>query len=146
MIEDWLKRRFPRLATDGFRVTSPPTTVYNCVGWVAEDNGNWWSPEDFELYYWPEGVPRDWSVEAWAAAFATIGFQPCDEAGLEPDCVHIAIYGRAGNALHAARQLPSGRWTSKLGKGVDIEHDLNSLAGDTYGQVVLLMRRRISPS
>lgn len=117
-----------------------------CVGWAAEDDRNWWSPEDFDLYYWPEGVPRDWSVEAWAAAFASIGFEPCDDATLEPEYARISIYGRAGNALHAARQLPSGRWTSKLGRGVDIEHELHSLAGDTYGEVVLLMRRRISPA
>jgi len=144
--EDWLKRRFPRLADDDFRVTSRATTVYNCVGWAAEDDRNWWSPEDFELYYWPEGAPRDWSVDAWAAAFATVGFEPCDGAELEPEYVRIAIYGRAGNALHAARQLPSGRWTSKLGKGVDIEHELHSLTGDTYGEVVHLMRRRIALS
>lgn len=143
MSEEWLKRRFPGLARDGFRVTSSETTVYNCVGWAAEDNRNWWSPEDFELYYWPEGAPRDWSVQAWAAAFATVGFAACDGEEVEEGFVRIAIYGRAGNALHAARQLPSGRWTSKLGKSFDIEHDLHSLAGDTYGEVVLLMRRRI---
>lgn len=146
MSEDWLKLRFPRLVEDDFRVTSEATTVYNCVGWAVEDDRNWWSPEDFELYYWPEGAPRDWSVDAWTAAFAAVGFEPCGGTELEPNYVRIAIYGRAGNALHAARQLPSGRWTSKLGKGVDIEHELHSLTGDTYGDVVRLMRRRVSSS
>jgi hypothetical protein len=146
VIEDWFQRRFPRLKTDGFRITSPRTTAYNCVGWAAEDNENWWSPEDFGLYYWPAGVSRDGSVDAWAAAFASLGFESCGDAELEPDYVRIAIYAHGGTALHAARQLPSGRWTSKLGRSEDIEHDLESLSGEGYGEVVLFMRRRISAS
>lgn len=43
---------------------------------------------------------------------------------------------------HAARQLSSGAWTSKLGKDVDIEHDTpDDVAGGLYGEVVQLMRR-----
>jgi hypothetical protein len=46
--------------------------------------------------------------------------------------------------LHAARQLPSGRWTSKLGELEDIEHGLRDLEGDAYGTVVLIMKRPIA--
>ncbi len=49
-----------------------------------------------------------------------------------------------GLPTHAARQLASGRWTSKLGKAEDIEHDLHDLEGDLYGIVVLLMKRPLS--
>jgi hypothetical protein len=43
---------------------------------------------------------------------------------------------------HAARQLPDGTWTSKLGKDVDIEHDYpDDVAGGVYGEVVVLMQR-----
>ena len=44
---------------------------------------------------------------------------------------------------HAARQLPSGRWTSKLGFLEDIEHALHDLEGTEYGAVVLVMKRPI---
>lgn len=142
MSEDWLPRRFPRLGTSEFHVTSPITTQYNCVGWAAGDDQRWWSHGDFESYYWPEGAPREGTVEAWAAAFATLGFERCEDARSEPGYVRVAIYGREGTALHAARQLPSGRWTSKLGRGHDIEHELEALAGETeYGEIAVLMRR-----
>lgn len=42
---------------------------------------------------------------------------------------------------HAARQLASGRWTSKLGKLEDIDHALHDLEGMLYGAVVLFMKR-----
>ncbi|MCI0637958.1 MAG: hypothetical protein L0Y72_23715 [Gemmataceae bacterium] len=38
---------------------------------------------------------------------------------------------------HAARQLPTGRWSSKLGPSEDIEHDLHALEGEIYGTIAL---------
>jgi len=56
----------------------------------------------------------------------------------------IAIFAdEQGEPLHAARQLPSGRWTSKLGADVDIEHDLAALEGDLYGKVACFLKRRL---
>jgi hypothetical protein len=46
-----------------------------------------------------------------------------------------------GVPTHAARLLPSGLWTSKLGEWEDIEHDLLALEGDVYGTVALLLKR-----
>jgi hypothetical protein len=37
--------------------------------------------------------------------------------------------------------LANGRWTNKLGKAEDIEHELRDLEGDFYGTVVLVMQR-----
>jgi hypothetical protein len=42
---------------------------------------------------------------------------------------------------HAARQLPNGRWTSKLGVSEDIEHALHDLTGLIYGSVALVFKR-----
>jgi hypothetical protein len=43
---------------------------------------------------------------------------------------------------HAARQLPDGQWTSKLGKYVDIEHSApEDVAGGVYGEVMQFMKR-----
>jgi hypothetical protein len=56
--------------------------------------------------------------------------------------LHIA-YGSSWFYTHAARQLPTGKWTSKLGKAEDIEHDSpDDVAGGIYGEVVLFMRRQ----
>jgi hypothetical protein len=48
-----------------------------------------------------------------------------------------------GVPKHAARQLLTGRWTSKLGKMEDIEHGLRDLEGTVYGTVVLIMKRAL---
>jgi hypothetical protein len=43
---------------------------------------------------------------------------------------------------HAARQLPNGRWASKLGREDDVEHDSEKgVSGDNYGTVVAYMKR-----
>lgn len=61
----------------------------------------------------------------------------------------IAIYNDYDNLpTHVARQLPNGKWTSKLGQDEDIEH--NNLQGLTgrpgYGEVACIMKRVINSS
>jgi hypothetical protein len=61
---------------------------------------------------------------------------------LEPGSEKIAVFANAkGVPTHAARQLASGFWTSKLGVSEDIEHRLRDLEGDIYGTVALIMKR-----
>ena len=54
----------------------------------------------------------------------------------------VALYG-LGSATytHAARQPPGGKWTSKLSRGVDIEHDTpDAVSGPRY-EVMQVMKR-----
>jgi hypothetical protein len=132
---------YPGLRESTFRLTSPATSGYNCLAWAAEDDARWWSADEFPLYYWPNGVPRENTVEGWAAALASVGYEQCDDDTHQPGYTRVAIYGRGGAASHVARQLPTGRWTSKMGKNVDIEHDLEALTGVAFGEVVMLMHR-----
>lgn len=43
-----------------------------------------------------------------------------------------------------ARQLPSGLWTSKMGKAEDIEHEVEGLSGSHYGDVLVYLCRPLS--
>jgi hypothetical protein len=62
-----------------------------------------------------------------------------------PGLEKVALYADAnGCPTHVARQLPNGRWTSKLGELEDIEHDLPALEGDLYGSVTLVLKRPAS--
>ena len=56
----------------------------------------------------------------------------CESGDLEVGFEKVAIYAQADGApTHAARQLPDGTWTSKLGQEVDIGHtDLQGVSGD----------------
>jgi hypothetical protein len=68
---------------------------------------------------------------------------------LQPGVQKIAIYGIKNasgqtNPTHAALQLPSGAWTSKLGPREDIEHeDHSTVDGPVYGTVVYFMSRAV---
>jgi len=57
----------------------------------------------------------------------------------------LALYERLGIVKHAARQMPDGTWTSKLGVQHLIEHQLPALEGNSYGQVTAFYRRVFSP-
>jgi len=133
---------FPGLATNGHEITSPATTDYNCIAWAAGDTSAWWEPDAMGLYFWPLGARREMTVDAYAEAFSSLGYEPCERADLERGFEKVALYSRAGGPTHAARQLADGRWTSKLGQLEDIAHaNLGGLSGDVYGTPTLILRR-----
>lgn len=133
---------FPGLIGKNYQVTSPANDVYNCIAWAAQRVSEWWWPYDLPGHHWPAGVAKTESIPAFHDVFATLGYATCRDAGLESQFEKIAIYADSnGIPTHASRQLPNGRWTSKLGKLEDIEHDLLDLTGVEYGAVVLVMKR-----
>jgi hypothetical protein len=140
-----LARAFPRLTRTNSRPTSPKNAEYNCIAWAADDMSRPWWPDKNGIGYWPIGVPREATLEAFVAAYETIGYVPCDNGDLEETVEKIAIYADAdGCPTHAARQLKTGKWTSKLGSSatIDIEHDSpHDIAGNVYGQVVTFLKR-----
>lgn len=130
---------FPRLTEHNHRSTSPPDVGYNCIAWAAGDTKHWWQPGLF----WPVETSRDdHGIGALERAFGELGFEDCADESLEPDVEKVALYGSGLVYTHAARQLPNGRWTSKLGKAEDIEHDTpDDIAGGLYGEAVHFMKR-----
>ncbi len=138
-----LEVAFPNLADDGYRITSPVDPAYNCVAWATEESDRWWGPDVTGEHYWPPSVTREETLDAFVAAFATLGYLSSDSARLEPDFVKVAVFAKSGLPTHVARQLPSGRWTSKLGHSEDIEHVLHGLTGLVFGQVAVVLKRPI---
>ncbi len=140
----WNQSALPNLTTDNHTVQSPFTPRYNCIGWAAGSNVQWWWPVG--RYYWPPHIPREETVEAFILAFGTLGYVACGDGSLEDDFEKIAIYAiSAGGILsptHAARQRPNGRWTSKLGPSEDIEHTTpENVNCPTYGVPVRYLKR-----
>jgi hypothetical protein len=138
-----LQVAFPKLAAASFRVTSDPDPGYNCIAWAAgATHQRWWPLENDDEAYWPAGVERAATLEAFQAMFATLGYTPCENEEMEVGVEKIALFADATAVpTHAARQLANGKWTSKLGKGEDIEHELHDLEGVLYGAVVVIMKR-----
>jgi hypothetical protein len=135
-----IEAAFPLLAQHGFGITSPGSRHYNCIAWAARDTRRWWWPDP--AYFWPPGVPRQLTLASFMQAYASLGFLTCQDGSLEPGFEKIAIFvDNLGSPKHAARQLPLGKWTSKLGKHEDIKHHLEGLTGLQYGHVAQFMKR-----
>lgn len=136
-----LRRLFPQLFGNDYRTVSPRTRRYNCLAWALGDTTAWWDAGPGGV--WPSGVPDDGSVNAAIRFFEHFGYAPVASADLEPGVLKIAVFGDDQGYTHAAKQLPDGRWSSKLGKLQDIEHrTLDNLCGKEYGTVVQVMAKR----
>lgn len=138
-----LEHLFLNLKGSDYQITSPATTMYNCVAWaVGESTCFWWPVKEFGCY-WPADAPFAETLAAFIAMFASLGYETCDEDNLESGYSKIALYAYAGGSpTHVARQLSSGAWTSKIGKFEDIEHQsLSALEGRLYGKVIQIMKR-----
>jgi hypothetical protein len=139
-----LEALFPKLAGSSYTLTSPATQDYNCIAWAAGDDQRWWWPDAAGSRYWPGNVARDESVSGFQAMFESLGYAVCSDEQNEAGFEKIALFANSEGPQHGARQLPNGRWTSKLGELDDIEHDLRDLEGTEYGTVVVFMKRATS--
>ena len=146
MVEPSLEDVFPGLRGQPYRIQSPRDDRYNCIAFAAGDDRNWWWPDAAGEDTWPAGVARTETVDAFRDAFATLGYVVCAGDQLEPGYEKVVLFALIGVPKHAARQLPSGRWISKLGPSEDIEHGLHDLTGSVYGAVVLVLKRPVPKS
>lgn len=131
---------FPRLTENNHRLTSPESIAYNCIAWAAGDVEHWWQPG----MYWPGSIAEnEYGIGAPEQLFKALGYEACSmDISLEEGFEKVALFGQALLYTHAARQLANGKWTSKLGKAEDIEHDSpQDVAGGIYGEVVQVMKR-----
>jgi hypothetical protein len=127
-LEQW----FPRLKQPSeWECSSPWTDRYNCIACAADDESiRWWpTPVPVPGWYWPPGIGRAPTAPNFQDAFEGLGYEVCSGGELEPGYEKVAIFEKAGEVEHAARQLPDGRWQSKLGEHVDITHKGVEAAG-----------------
>jgi hypothetical protein len=134
------KTDFPCLNDDNSRVTSNIDFRYNCIAWAYGETRKFIWPR--KGFYWPANIKNEETIGAFIELFASIRYCCCDNQSLEPGYEKVAIYVLDGIPTHAARQLPTGKWTSKLGSDIDIEHDSpEALNGPTYGSATIFMKR-----
>jgi hypothetical protein len=121
---------------------SPATEDYNCFAWAAVVNDARWEPDPNGDFYWPDDVPREYTLAAFIEAYRTIGFELCHDGSNEIGFEKIAIYTDLGEPTHAARQLENGTWTTKFGHCEDIVHiGVDCLEGPLYGNLAVYMKR-----
>jgi hypothetical protein len=156
MPEEEIKRWFPDLSDDNFAITSDEAAHYNCIAWAGNDDSQKWEPENLDGRFWPDNLDRDKKLETFIKLYEICGgYLPFENenADLEGGFEKVAIFCTIDTKTmqkevsHAARQLPSGKWSSKLGDFEDIEHDsLFSMQGVWYGTVCKILRKSTTAS
>jgi len=146
MSAQYIEADFPNIRASGYQITSPETSDYNCFAWAAHDTSRWWSPVPVAGYHWPEGLSRNTQLATFRELYRIEGFVPCDHGELESGFEKVVLYVNSNNEVtHAARQLSSGSWTSKLGAMEDIDHRTrDALEGNgeyDYGKVAQFLKR-----
>jgi hypothetical protein len=147
-----LEATLAHLRDEKYEITSPETPLYNCFAWAADDDQHWWEPPNplYDLLdpvptrFWPKGALLELTVAGLVSAFATRHYSECDTGDLEPGFEKVAIYVNPATEVptHAARQLETGAWTSKIGAWEDVTHStLQGVECPDYGRAVRFLRR-----
>jgi len=134
---------FPKITPSNYKHTSPATDDYNCIAWAYGRDSVWCWPDKYCVCFWPISR-RECSIAAFVELFESIGYSRCTDHLLEKGFQKIALYIKDEELKHAARQLPTGKWTSKLGQYIDIEHDSPEvLDGPDYGVASIFMKKEV---
>ena len=148
-----IKQLFPNLVSDGdFKVTSKEDTNYNCIAWAYCYSDRWMWPRTRltdlldGIAYWPTDGINSTDVNSFIEAFNLQGYEECNNWCHEDGFIKIALYTKPGTTecTHAARELKSGFWTSKLGKIQDIQHGSPlTIEGEIYGIATHFMKKKM---
>ena len=133
---------FPSLSNGSLVVTSPQTATYNCIAYAADDHNRWWWPDPDGICYWPPNAQRAVRIAAFQQAFELLGYKLTARHDVEEGKEKVAIFSKNGAPSHAAKQLDSGLWSSKLGRLEDVSHSREGLQGDEYGEISIVMERK----
>ena len=137
-----LETFFPGLRGTDYKITSPVDIAYNCIAWAAGDITRIWWPDSNLIAYWPPKIRRVESLDSFREAFESIGYSMCDNDAYEEGFEKVAIYlDQNDKPTHAAKQVNTGKWISKLGQVEDVEHSLDAVEGVRYGTVAMILKR-----
>lgn len=130
--EHRIQKNFPNLGPDKFAYTSLKTEDYNCMAWAVENTEDW---IQFDGGY-------DCKIETYINYFSSLGFTITEDVSYTNGIIKICLYAENNEFRHVARQLPNGRWTSKMGDWEDIEHETpDVLIGNFYGSKLIFMEK-----
>ncbi len=144
-----METTFEKLRPSHYEGKSHPDWNYNCIAWAMGRIDKPWWPSTIAGYNWPRNLPREKpaqeTLDNFIRAFKRLRYKVSRNKNysLEKGFEKVAIYVKGQqNPTHAARQLPSGIWTSKIGDEEDIEHvNPGVLEGKRYGKVAVILKR-----
>ena len=114
---------------------------------VGDDTRVWWPGC---RAYWPNSPSED-TVEELRRVLRQFGYAECEDGSFEKGTRKVAIFADDhGVPTHVAFQpeftsSPRRRWKSKMGKNINMEHELLAVESKLYGNPVQYMSRKIRP-
>jgi hypothetical protein len=130
-----------------YTIESISTTEYNCLAWAMSDCSRFWSGSPMGGYFWPDDLPIGVPViGVIVEMFRRAGYAECGDSTHVVGAEKVAIYADSyREVLHVARQVPNGRWASKMGALADIEHATVELIECNWiGQVAVILCRPLN--
>ena len=103
-------------------MTSPRDSDYNCIAWAAGQSAWWWPGRDAKREYWPAGVPRERTRDAFVAAFASLGYAVCEDEGLEAGYEKVALFADAP----AGRRTPPDNCPAAVGPASSVPRKIST--------------------
>jgi hypothetical protein len=139
----FVDKSFPNSLLEPFKITSPETASYNCLAWALNDTSKWYENDDD--YYWFEGIEKNNTLETIQKIFVNFGFIKTENTEYQVGIERIALFSKDNiECTHLARQQDKDQWTSKLGSSYDVNHTLKSIENGIYGNVVIIMEKRLT--
>jgi hypothetical protein len=132
---------FPNLIGKEFRVLKKSESIkYNYHAYSLEIYDEWCGSSQKN---WPhDKIDRSPSLENYIKYFNLHGYNMCEDDSLEERYDKIALYvNKNNNVTHSCRQFGE-LWRSKLGPGGILEHKLEWICGDIYGNIGCIMKRK----
>ncbi len=138
---------FPNFKNYPYTDTSKENDDYNCIAYACGIDTLWYWPPPYagnkRTQFWPSNVPASLTIESFIKLFESFNYQLCSDDSLEEGFLKVAIFEKEGMPKHAARQLPDGSWTSKLGMDIDISHSIKGMNGGFYGDATTFLKRSV---
>lgn len=136
--EAGVSQAFPGLVSGDWCVIEPSTPTYNCFAWSVSDKTQWLDPvpQIDNLYGNGDGKPSFADFDAFYAQTHDLYPQTAPDSN-----TLVALFAKGAIPVHAAltagaETCGSVPFTSKLGQGPLIAHDLYQLEGAVYGKAV----------
>ncbi len=128
----YLEAKYPNLAHSGYEIKGSATRQYNCANLADNERWRWIQPTRST-----KGLIRYFERKNWSV---------CEDGELREGYFKLAIYVNVyGEWRHIAVRQTNGKWLSKLGEGVLIEHNtlaaLEGFSESAYGIVKIYMER-----
>ena len=94
--------------------------------------------------HWPDDVPRSRSISAYEMLIGKYDYADCGiDDRLEDGYEKVALFSDSSKIFtHICKQKDDGKWTSKLGEMIDVEHNsLRAFENSKYGLLHKIYKR-----